>query len=116
MRLDYMSADACKARAKRLENPNAKKEYRGLAVLRVAAVRLTGADVVDSRINFCGHADIKLGIPELTSEYIPEEPYSPELTLRLHDFANKFVASSSRFYPDPNTQLETWVGGTLTPP
>src|SRR5438876_9799331 len=59
IRSDFKGADFCKINAKELEQPEKQKIYRGLAVLSAKQIRLEGADVVDSREIYEGHADIK---------------------------------------------------------
>lgn len=56
MRHDYLGPEECRVRAKVIGGTD--KQYRGLASIRVRSVRDVGPDVVDSRDQFLGHADI----------------------------------------------------------
>lgn len=99
MRLDYMGADACKAKAKEI---SAENEYVGLAAINADQVHKVGATVVDSREGqFCGHAHISQGVP------YPEKGKAvpPELATRY-----KNLADAARLYIDPEPDNESWTG------
>src|ERR1700687_3446035 len=55
MRYDHMGVEACRTKAKEILGV----AYIGMAVLRVEHIREHGSSVIDTRIWFCGHADIK---------------------------------------------------------
>ena len=100
-RHDYLGTDQCRTRAKSVRSPG---EYRGLASLKVQAVRAAGPDVVDSREQYLGHADIM-------HVYILEAGEPPESKVfgELRDTC-KQLAKEATFRPDPEPAAETWKG------
>jgi hypothetical protein len=62
MRHAWIGSDSCKQHARDLEDLPSKKRYTGLAVLSAAQILNSGADLVDTREEFEGHADIRHGI------------------------------------------------------
>jgi hypothetical protein len=100
-RHDYLGTEQCRARARAVTSPG---EYRGLASLKVEAVRAAGPDVVDSRDQYLGHADIMHShIPE------PHEPPESEAFTALREIC-KQLARAATFRPDPEPSAETWKG------
>jgi hypothetical protein len=121
MRFEHMGTRSCKSKAKSLEDPPQHREspaqqkvYRGFAVLRTSVVRDSTMEVVDSRRRYCGHADIKLLMPELRT-LEPGEPPSAELGKKLKDLKADLLRASS-YVPDPNPQRAAWRGANLEPP
>lgn len=114
MRLDYMGSSLCKRKAQSFENLAKKKEYRGLAVLNVGAVRNIEMAVGDSREHFCGHGDIKFLIEELRHRE-PGEPLSAEANKRFKDLKDMLV-SVSNYVPDPDPRGFDWHGAKLEAP
>jgi len=114
MRCEYLGVQFCKQKALAIENPAARKNYSGFAVLAVRAVRRCGLDVVDSRAkpNYCGHADIKLVLGEAID---PQEPLSAIAGERLLEL-KKMLVGVSNYTPDPNPRDKEWRGGKLKPP
>ena len=109
MRHDYMGSDACKAKAKELENPVKNKVYEGLAVLSAAQIRLTDCKIKDSRQIYPGHADIKMGI------IVPRgEPPSPEDAKLLLDRKRRLLKFTN-YFRDPEPQVINWTGEKLVP-
>jgi hypothetical protein len=108
MRVSWIGPDACKQRAKALENPIQGKIYTGLAILSAKQIRDSGAGMIDSREIFEGHADIKHGI-------VPSkgEPPPPEMLQVLHDRA-KALATLANYYPDPDPASLNWTGPQLS--
>jgi hypothetical protein len=108
MRATWIGADACKQRAKELENPSQRKIYKGLAILSAKQIRDSDAGIVDTREIFEGHADIKHGI-------VPSkgEPPPPEKLQVLHGRA-KALAALANYYPDPEPASLNWSGPTLS--
>lgn len=109
IRHDYISASECKFRGKQLAVVAAQKEYKGLAVIMSAAVRRHGADVVDSRDVYIGHADIKHGIRRDRLE-----PPPPEILQKLKQRCESLLAATT-YYPDPNPTAEGWLGPNPLP-
>jgi hypothetical protein len=107
MRVNWIGADACKQRAKELENPAENKVYKGLAVLSARQIWDNGAAVVDTREVFEGHADIRHGITPSKGE-----PPPPEELKALRD-RTKALANLAKYYPDPDPAAVGWVGPTL---
>jgi len=62
MRASWIGAHACKHHAKALENLDGGKIYKGLAILSAQQIRQSGAELIDTRSLFQGHADIRHGI------------------------------------------------------
>ena len=71
-------------------------------------------EVVDSRPQYCGHADIKFLMEELKTME-PNEPLAPEALKRFKDLKNALLGASN-YLPDPNPQHPSWRGGKLEPP
>ena len=107
IRIKMIGADACKAHAQTLSRPDQNKYYQGLALIRTSSVRKSGADVVDSRQVFYGHADIKHG-------YIAEalEPPPPEI-VETWKKRSKTLAAAARFFKDPDAAGAGWEGDAL---
>ena len=114
-RLDYLGADGCKQRAQLLNDPDQQKQYVGFSVLRTATVRKHGMDVIDSRQVYCGHADIKLGLADLITDFVPGEPLDPELRLKIRDFG-QLLLQSQKYHADPAAGSPQWTGAELMPP
>lgn len=109
MRHDYMGSDACKAKAKELENPATNKIYEGLAVLSAAQIRSAGCGIKDSRHVYPGHADIKMGI------IVPRgEPPAPEDAKLLLDRKRRLLRFTN-YFRDPEPQTINWTGEKLIP-
>jgi hypothetical protein len=108
MRADWIGSDACKRRAKKLENEVEGKIYRGLAVLSAGQIRQSAATIVDSREVFEGHADIKLGIIARRGEPLPPEQ------LKLLRDREKALANLANYYPDPDAASPNWSGPQLS--
>jgi len=105
MRHTYMKSRACKAKAKQIA-ADPTNPYVGLAAITVKVVRRLGSDVVDSREEFCGHADISHGIAVLA-----DEPPDPVLTLRI-----RALKENARLLIDPDPAVEEWSGEQVEPP
>jgi hypothetical protein len=82
-----------------MENPD--KVLRGLAVLNVSAIVSNGMQVVDSRQQYCGHADIKLLIAEVANRR-HGEPLPPIVGKKFKDLKEQLLKCST-LYIDPNT-------------
>jgi hypothetical protein len=107
MRADWIGADACKARAKDLEDPDEGKVYRGLAILSANQIRQSGAGIIDTRNVFEGHADIKHGIVPSKGDPLP-----PEKLKELRD-RTKALANIANYFPDPDLASAGWSGPPL---
>ncbi|MFG7107821.1 hypothetical protein [Burkholderia pseudomallei] len=108
MRHCGIGSDGCKARALALQNLGQKKIYSGLAALTAGSVRSEGADVIDSRCHFYGHADIKLGFT-----ITPGEPLPPKELLAMRT-RSKALAKAARYYLDPAPNSLQWAGAPIT--
>lgn len=107
MRADWIGAHRCKQHAKDLEDLNANKIYKGLAVLSARQITTSGADLRDTRNVFDGHADIIHGIVIRKGD----PPPAADLKV-LHD-REKSLAKLAEYYPDPDTGGESWTGPPL---
>jgi hypothetical protein len=85
----------------RLERPNL---YVGLAFVSAEDVRKHGATVVDSRVEYLGHADIRNGIVQPKGEALP-----PRISKTLHERAQKLLGSA-KFVKDPDPDELRWTG------
>jgi hypothetical protein len=107
IRHDYVGIAECKMRAQALSQPEQGKRYVGLAVTRAGIVRIYGADVVDSRAEFLGHADIRHGYTRSALE-----PPPPEVLKVLKDRC-KALAKAATFIRDPEPETGGWAGSEL---
>jgi hypothetical protein len=107
MRVDWIGSDACKRHAKALEDPSHDKVYRGLAILSAGQIRQRGGAIIDTREQFVGHADIKLGITPRKGEPLPPE--------QLKEFRDrtKALANLANYFPDPKPTGDGWSGPPL---
>lgn len=113
MRSGCLSLSACKNRAKTMEQMP-QKLYRGLAVLSTGAVRASGFSVSDSRIYFCGHGHISIGVKNIVPKN--EEPADIEQTDRIREIAKKLIALST-YVEDPTPTSNDWAPEiALVPP
>ncbi|MDD2468529.1 MAG: hypothetical protein PHI97_31510 [Desulfobulbus sp.] len=110
MRHDWIGTDACRNRSKLLADPEKNKIYRGLATLTAELIRSTGAEVIDSRSFFLGHADIKHGFVTKIGE-----PLAPDILLAMRT-RNKRLAKIANYFSDPNPESITWGGAALNLP
>jgi hypothetical protein len=110
MRACWIGSNGCKRHSKTLERPleTPPKIYRGLAILSAKQIREAGAQIIDTRHIFEGHADIKHGI-------VPSkgEPPPPEMLQALQTRA-KTLATLALYYPDLDPQAPRWSGPTLS--
>lgn len=103
-RLTYTTPDFVKKLGKEMENPESKKEYFGLGVLKhneiiecEAAVEYTPQE------NNIYHSDIKIG-------YIPQrgDPLPAEYQRKVRKLAEK-----AKLYEDPDPSSTKWEGETI---
>jgi hypothetical protein len=106
MRLEHMGAPFCRRKAKTFEDPDKRKALAGLAILRVETVISSGMGVVDSRKHYCGHADIRLLIPQLIG-HPKGTPLPPVVGKRLKDL-KKELLKGSEFFRDPKPDKGNW--------
>lgn len=110
MRCDWMGVDECRKKAKELENTtiNPPKIYAGLAVISAQQIRKGGANIVDSREHYLGHADIKMGI------ILPQKgvPLAPDKRYKLNQI-KKYLAGKAAYFADPDPKAEKWCGSQL---
>jgi hypothetical protein len=79
------------------------KIYTGLAFIRVSEIRGHGSEVVDSREEYLGHADLRHGIAtQKKGVALP-----PKLAKALNDRA-KAIAKSARYVADPCPSSLRW--------
>lgn len=109
IRSAYLPPSACKAKGKQLTDPNSipPKVYTGLTVIAAGAVRFCGARVVDSRIIYDGHADIRHG---LKSE--DNEPPAPHVVEAIREQCKRLLPYA-KFIADPAPDAEDWTGAEL---
>ncbi|MGH8547646.1 MAG: hypothetical protein ACRERU_03405 [Methylococcales bacterium] len=108
-----MGTQFCKHKAKEIQatirKQDPKKKYRGLAVVRASQIRMVKSDVVDSRNQFLGHADIKHGVI-----LERDEPPMSEAKMKLDERLVALV-SLTNYFRDQNPDEEQWSGDELTP-
>lgn len=107
IRQSHMGSDFCKDKAKEIAERIPGKTYIGLASVSAEQIRSTGAQIVDSRAEFCGHAHISYGIVVQR-----DEPQQSELNRRLTEFARK-ILDLAIFRIDPDPSAPTWTGEAL---
>ena len=110
MRTSFLGCHFCKRKAQELEIPNNNKVYSGFAVMKVRRIRNAGCQVVDSREEFLGHADIRTGIVT-PARGISMEPEMLEKSRRI----SKSLVTLSTYIKDPSPTASKWKGPTLTP-
>lgn len=108
IRADFMGADFCKRHGQALADPSTGKFYEGLAAFRAGSARASEMDVIDSRSEYVGHADLKHGF---SSEI--GEPRSPEITDKIVRQCKALLAQT-QFFTDPDPLSDRWIGATLT--
>lgn len=87
---------------------NPAKMYEGLAFVPVAAIRQTSSNVVDSRDQYLGHADIKYGIVQRKGEALRPD-IRKQLEERLED-----ICRASTYVSDPAIASIRWHGKRQT--
>lgn len=96
-RLLALNANACKVRSRAIALSGT---FAGFAVLTAQNVRQCGSDVVDSRSEYLGHADI------IHDQILTKgEPAPAEFNQRL-----KRMAEAAQYFPDLAPDTETWTG------
>jgi hypothetical protein len=103
VRHDYLGTENCRRHAKAMQSE--RKRYRGFASLKVHAVRTAGPDVIDSREEFLGHADIMHKHPAPPAG----EPSTSQLFDELRETCKR-LAQTAKFCADPDPDAETWSG------
>lgn len=103
MRHDWLQSDGCKTQAKRLQRDG--KTYMGFAALCAGKINDAGAEVVDSREEYEGHADIQIKWKRGGGG----EPGQPEEMIEINAVAKK-LRDSARYYPDPDPDHDGWTG------
>ena len=87
IRLTHMGKEFCDAKGLELELAKPKElspKYQGFGSAKVNDVRGLGHEVFDSRIQYCGHGHISIGIVLSKAEPLPSEEMA-----RLHDICKK---------------------------
>jgi hypothetical protein len=91
----------------RIENRQLKppKTYVGLAYVSARVVRECGSEIVDSREEYLGHADIVHGVgPQ------PRGVPLPAATAKRINKRADAIRRVARFVPDPNPKSLIWSG------
>jgi hypothetical protein len=102
-RLSYTTAGACKQHGKRMNSDF--KTFFGLASIRYSAILEANAFARVSKLdNNPSHADIYFGVILQKGE-----PAPAEINLAL-----KELAAKAKYFPDPNTTFETWLGEDIS--
>ena len=108
IRHTYMGSDFCKDKAKEIANKTIGKTYKGLAVITVEKVRRVGAEVIDSRHVYYGHAHISYGIVAPP----PDEPAESQDNKRLLEMTSQILRAAS-YFEDTDPAAPTWTGPAL---
>jgi hypothetical protein len=108
MRHAWIGSEGCKQHARDLEHLPSKKRYMGLAVLSATQIVGSGADLVDTREEFDGHADIRHGI--ITP--IDGDPLPPDQLMIINERIKTLLALAT-YYEDPVPSAPTWNGPDL---
>lgn len=112
IRLDYSDATFCKRWGKNRVAIQGAKDYKGLAAFRTTAVRGIDSRIVSTPMDACPvHADIKHGYvrPE------QDEPGTPQAIEALRTRL-KVLLKSVRYFTDPDTAAERWIGEAVLAP
>ncbi len=105
MRVDWIGVNACRNHAKSLGD--GQKIYRGLAAIAARDIRLTGAEVVDTREQFDGHADIRFVIASgIGDPLAAKQVFGQRQQL-------KALANSANYCPDPDPDAVRWNGAAI---
>lgn len=108
-RLDYTNANFCKKLSKKNENPTARKNYYGFAILNQEEILSCDCETVYSPIKKprskknIFHSDLKVGYTPIKGV-----PWPTHITKKITDLTKK-----ARCYPDPDITSAKWNGGTL---
>lgn len=111
LRHAIIDANGCKAHAKAIADPASGKTYQGVAALNAGAIRHVGAQISDSRAEFLGHADIKLGVVRP----LENDPPSPEDIQRLTAI-KRALLKIAKYHPDSDADSDIWSGAPMAPP
>ena len=104
MRHTHLGTDLCKRKAQESFGEN----YCGLLRILAADILGHGAQIEDTRDEFCGHASLRYGV------IMPEndEPLDAE-TNRMLDNKITAMINSSRYEPDPDPTSDSWTGNLI---
>jgi hypothetical protein len=100
--------DNCKSAGVRIcsnENPS---KYIGFAAILAKSIRDAGSEVVDSRDEFLGHADLRHNIAPLQDD----EPSDGDATRKIRDRCKKLF-ESTKFTKDTEVDNPKWVASDL---
>lgn len=106
MRGSFFSDSECKLVTK-LIVATPDRRLNGFAVISVAGVRACNAEIVDTRSQYLGHADLRIGIARRKGEVLP-----PAEKL-LYDERLEALHKSCKYIPDPNPDDFRWHGAPL---
>lgn len=84
------------------------KEYKGFAFISARIVREVGSDVIDSRAEYLGHADIKHQFTRKRGETFP-----PKILKEYDDMLDKLVEAAA-YIADPYPHYLLWKGQKVT--
>lgn len=102
-RLNFTNPTFCKKQGLKMTNEN--KKYFGLGVLNAIEIHEAKAFIKSSPIipDNPFHADIYYGYIQKKGEPLP-----PEINSIIKELTDR-----ARYYPDPDTKVEKWVGEPL---
>ncbi|MDS4071738.1 MAG: hypothetical protein RKL24_01160 [Defluviicoccus sp.] len=83
--------------------------YKGLAAIAARQIRSVGADVIDTREVFEGHADILMACASSEGEPLTASD------LYIQRSQMKALASIANYIPDPDPAAEDWRGSAVLP-
>jgi len=114
-RLSYTSADKCKQLSKRIEQPNNRRKYFGIAILNAIEIRDIDADIIYSPIlvpleeRNIFHSDIIIGyIKQKVKVGEQGIPLPSEISYKIKELTKK-----ARLYKDPSPNSNEWTGSVL---
>jgi hypothetical protein len=108
IRRDFVGDNFCKTIASEIEllarlRGNDRMCFRGFAVISAGSIRQLGSNVIDSRSEFLGHADIVHGY-----QPVKNEPFPSWLNDRLDQ-----MTDMAKYVSDPRPGAFLWHGRPL---
>lgn len=108
IRHDWVGMQYCRKKSKELEDVSSanEKKYKGMAVLKASTITSSGADLVDSRRVFEGHADIRHKIIRQRGVPVPAEQ------VKILQDRSKYLLENCSYHEDPDCDLirPAWEG------
>lgn len=103
-----MGDDFCKVKALEIASKSSTGKYEGLLTIKANSIRASGSNVIDSREQWLGHADIDHGFASAPQNDPGKVGEFERMTERC-----RILRDNSNFHQDPDPSVSGWQGPKL---